>query len=137
MPSFTNNKKYVPGHVLAKHSAPGLSALNVMSLMATSPNLRAAFKSRPSQRSVAMSRLPSNFAHRFYGGVVLPRVMRGPSGRFLGGHNTMKEHLNRYNNKHAKLARIETARRGIRALSNALPARVKARLNRLLNNMKK
>ena len=136
MPSFTNKKKYLPGHVLAKHSAPGLSALNVMSLMATSPNLRKAFKKRPSQRRVAMSMLPSNFAHRFYRGVVLPRAMRGPSGRFLGGHNTMKAHLNQYRNKHEKLARIETARMGIRALSNDLPVRVKARLNKMLKNMK-
>ena len=84
-----------------------------------------------------MGMLPSNFANRFYRGVVLPRAMRGPSGRFLGGHNTMKAHLNRYDNKYQKLARLQTALMGIRALSKALPGKVKTRLNRMLKNMNK
>ena len=140
MPGFTN-KNYLPGYVLAKHSAPGLSAHNVVSLMATSPNMKSAFR-RPSQRKVAMSMLPSNFEHRLYGGVVLPRVMRGPNGRFTRGMGSMKARLNMHRftgpfvpaTINDKKRMIDLTRMNLNNFSKNLPVRVKTRLNKMLKN---
>ena len=131
MPSFTDNKRYMPAHVLAKHAAKHLLPRNKMALRMVASNMMTAMK-KPSQRKVAMSMLPKNFANRLTIVGMVPRHV--PNGKYTRGHRTIQNLLKMYRTPLEKRRQLNAIMKRMRNNKAKLPNMVKARLNKMMKN---